>query len=244
MVQKRAGYPDGDPRKKFKYRVVLRGNDIKEQSFEVALFQEMATTPTTLEASRFCDLLGLLEGTTTQGRYVEQAYLLANMKGPVTYIVLSQEVWTKAMWLMHRPVFSLERALYGHPLAGAFWHKHCTHICHRAGFRLFSDNWPCCYRHDETITMLIAYVDDMKISGPKDCLATHWANLWKGTNLVVPLVMMNVVLLFWGAIIIGPRRRSKVNFWIVSNGMLLPVSGVALQKISQQWKPSALGGRR
>ena len=68
MVQKGAEFPDGDPRKKYKYRVVLRGNDIKDQSFEVALFQEMATTPTTLEASRFCDLLGLLPGNTTEGR--------------------------------------------------------------------------------------------------------------------------------------------------------------------------------
>ena len=34
IVQKGAEYPDGDPRKKFKYRVVLRGNDIKDQSFE------------------------------------------------------------------------------------------------------------------------------------------------------------------------------------------------------------------
>ena len=42
MVQKGAEYPDGDPRKKFKYRVVLRGNDIKDQSFEVALFQELS----------------------------------------------------------------------------------------------------------------------------------------------------------------------------------------------------------
>ena len=77
--------------------MVLRGNDIKDQSFEVALFQEMATTPITLEASRFCDLLGLLEGNTTQGRDVEQAYLLANMKDLAAYIVLPQEVWTKAI---------------------------------------------------------------------------------------------------------------------------------------------------
>ena len=72
--------------------MVLRGNDIKDQSFEVALFQEMATTPTSLEASRFCDLLGLLEGNITEGRDVEQAYLLADIRGPATYIVLPKEL--------------------------------------------------------------------------------------------------------------------------------------------------------
>ena len=182
MVQKGAEYPDGDPRKKYKYRVVLRGNDIKDQSFEVALLQEMATTPTTLDAARFCDLLGLLEGNATEGRDVEQAYLLANMKGSATYIVLPSEVWTEAMWKMRRPVLLLERALYGHPLVGAFWHQYCTHICHSAGFRLFPDNWPCCYWDDATSTMLIVYVDDMKMSRAKIHLAAHWEALGKGNQ--------------------------------------------------------------
>ena len=46
------------PRRKWKYRVVFRGNDVKDQNWEVALFQEMASTPTTLEAAKYCDLYG------------------------------------------------------------------------------------------------------------------------------------------------------------------------------------------
>ena len=34
--------------------------------------------------------------------------------------------------------------------------------------------------------MLIVYVDDMKMSGPKETMATHWANLGKGINLAIP----------------------------------------------------------
>ena len=35
--------------------------------------------------------------------------------------------------------------------------------------------------------MLIVYVDDMKMSGPKECLAKHWDNLARGgINLAVP----------------------------------------------------------
>ena len=56
MVEKGAEFDKGDARRKCKYRVVLRGDDAKNQSYEVALFQEMATIPTTLEASRYCDL--------------------------------------------------------------------------------------------------------------------------------------------------------------------------------------------
>ena len=57
MVEKGAEFPEGDPRRKFKYRIVFRGNDVKDQNWDVALFQEMASTPTTLEASRYSDLL-------------------------------------------------------------------------------------------------------------------------------------------------------------------------------------------
>ena len=87
---------------------------------------------------------------------------------------------------MRTPVLLLEKALYGHPLAGAFWHIYCSKICKAAGFRLFSDNWPCCYWHDETNTMLIVYVDDMKMSGPKEQMAKHWEHFGKGINLAVP----------------------------------------------------------
>ena len=90
------------------------------------------------------------------------------------------------MYKMRRPVVLLEKALYGHPLAGAFWHEYCSVICKAAGFRLFSDNWPCCYWHDETYTMLIVYVDDMEISGPKIHMAKHWENLGNGIRLTVP----------------------------------------------------------
>ena len=125
----------------------------------------MATTPTPFEASRFCDLLGLLEGNVAEGREVEQAYLMAKMSGPATYILLPKELWCGDMHYMRTPVLLLEKALYGHPLAGAFWHAYCAKICKAAGFRFFSDNWPRCYWHDETNAMLIVYVGDMIMSG-------------------------------------------------------------------------------
>ena len=46
--------------------------------------------------------------------------------------------------------------------------------------------------------MLIVYVDDMKMSGPKDSLATHWANLGKGINLAIPPGDSNKRLTFLG----------------------------------------------
>ena len=43
--EKGAEYPKGDPRRKWKYRVVFQGNNVKDQNWNVALFNEMASTP-------------------------------------------------------------------------------------------------------------------------------------------------------------------------------------------------------
>ena len=146
----------------------------------------MATTPTTLEASRYCDLMSLFPDHASELRDVEQAYLLAPMEGTATYIVLPKELWTPAMHSMRRPVVLLERALYGHPLAGPFWQKYCTMQCLSAGFRPFSDNWPCTYWNHTTCTILCVYVDDMKMAGDKKFLVTHWKALGEGIVLAVP----------------------------------------------------------
>ena len=84
---------------------MFRGNDVKDQNWDVAMFQEMATTPTTLEASRYSDLLACFPGNTVEGRDVQQAYLQADMEGTPTYIALPKELWTPAMHQMKCPVF-------------------------------------------------------------------------------------------------------------------------------------------
>ena len=79
------------------------------------------------------------------GRDVEQAYLQAKMRGPRTYIQLPKEMWTPEMHNMKCPVVLLEKALYGHKNSGAFWQEFCDKQCNNAGFRPFSENWPCVY---------------------------------------------------------------------------------------------------
>ena len=40
--------PPNDPRIKYKYRVVFRGNDVRDQNFDVALFQDMGSSASTM----------------------------------------------------------------------------------------------------------------------------------------------------------------------------------------------------
>ena len=80
MVEKGSEFPEGDDRRYFKYRVVFQGNQVKDQNWEVALYNEHACVPATLEASRIADIHSCFPGHTIEGRDVEQAYLSANME--------------------------------------------------------------------------------------------------------------------------------------------------------------------
>ena len=80
---------------------------------EVALFNELASTPATLDASRVADMYACFEDHAVESRDVEQAYLQAEMEGPPVYVVLPEELWTPEMWEIHRrgdtPVARLKR---------------------------------------------------------------------------------------------------------------------------------------
>ena len=88
MVEKGSEHPVGDVRRYYKYRVVFQGSMVKDQNWEVALFNEMASTPATLEASRISDIYSCLPKHGVDSRDVFMAYLQAKMKGTPTYIML------------------------------------------------------------------------------------------------------------------------------------------------------------
>ena len=78
---------------------------------------------------------------------------------------------------MKLPVVKLEKALYGHKNSGAFWQKFCNNACEQAGFKQFSENWPCVYWNAELKLMLTVYVDDLKMAGPKENFKEAWDKL-------------------------------------------------------------------
>ena len=92
---------------------------------DVAFFNEMQSTPATLEASRIADIYSCMrqpdgEKHVVETRDVEQAYLQAEMRGPPVYIMLPRELWSKEMHKMRCPVVCLGRALYGHKHSGVY----------------------------------------------------------------------------------------------------------------------------
>jgi hypothetical protein len=103
----------------------VQGNNVNDQNWEVAPFNEMASTPATMEASRIVDAYGCFPRCAIEGRDVEQAYLQAETQGPPVWITLPKELWTEDMHKMRNPVVRLEKELYGHKHSGVFWQQHC-----------------------------------------------------------------------------------------------------------------------
>jgi hypothetical protein len=129
-VEKSSELPKSDPRRKFKYRVVIQGNQVVTQNWEMAVFQDMGSNPSNMQSGKAAGCYGCMPGHTTEQADAEQAYIQAELSGTETWVALPPEAWPDSWYnasgtpKYQRPVVRLLRALYGHPDAGTFWEKH------------------------------------------------------------------------------------------------------------------------
>ena len=174
--------PNGDlpPGRKYKGRAVYQGNNVKDQEGNWAIFQELASCPSTMEASKIVDFYSLLEGHVGEQADAEMAYTQARFTGPPTWVEVPREQWPDAWFAdgagrhqprFRRPVCRLLRALYGHPDSGGLWERHCDSHLRSIGFREI-DPWRSVYFHDKLKVLLVVYVDDFKMAGKKWALST------------------------------------------------------------------------
>ncbi len=152
--------------RKFKGRVVFRGNDVKNQNWETAMFQDMGSSPATMEAAKAADAYGCFPGHNIEQADAEQAYVQAPLRGPTTWISLPRDQWPPEWEGMRRPVVIMRLALYGHPDSGTFWEEHCEKHCLAQGWKPI-ESWPSCFFHEELRLFLVIYVDDFKLAGPE-----------------------------------------------------------------------------
>ena len=74
-VEKHSELPAGDPRRKYKYRVVFGGHNVVDESWGSAQFQDLGSSPSTMAAGKFIDFYSCLPGHGGQQADTEQAYL-------------------------------------------------------------------------------------------------------------------------------------------------------------------------
>ncbi len=186
-VEKGSELKADDKRRKFKGRVVFLGNNVKDQNWDYAVFQELSSCPATMEGSRSADCYGCIPGNNVMQADAEQAYIQAKLEGTPTWVEIPREEWPDE-WVkrgMIRPVCPLHLALYGHPDSGGHWEAHCEAHLASVGFVRIPD-WHSTFWHPEHKLFLVVYVDDFKLSGPEEKLQVGWNLISQGITLEKP----------------------------------------------------------
>ena len=120
---------------KYKGRVVLRGDIVKNDSVSYAEFTVQGSLPSQMTAANVMDNISRLPGCAGQAADAVSAKTQVKMEDapqllkipklecPEIWIRLPRHKWPKSWSSMEDPVVPLERNLYGHPLAGLVWER-------------------------------------------------------------------------------------------------------------------------
>ena len=120
---------------KYKGRVVLRGDIVKDDSGSYAVFTEQGSSASPMTAAKIMDIISRLLGCDGQAADAVSAYSQVKIEDahkllkipksecPDIWIRLPRHKWPKSWSSMEDPVVPLERNLCGHPLAGLLWER-------------------------------------------------------------------------------------------------------------------------
>ena len=137
---------------KYKGRVVLRGDIVKDNSGSYAVFTEQGSSASQMTAAKIMDIISRLPGCDGQAADAVSAYTKVKMEDahkllkipksecPDIWIRLPRHKWPKSWSSMEETVVPLERNLYGHPLAGLLSERQFDKILLKHGWEKIS-NW-------------------------------------------------------------------------------------------------------
>ena len=116
--------------KKYKGRVVLRGDTVKDDSGSCAMFTEQGSPASQMTAAKVMDIISKLPSCAGQAAYVLSAFSqedasarwkIPKSECPDIWIRPPEHKFPKSLSSMEDPVVLVERNLYGHPLARLLW---------------------------------------------------------------------------------------------------------------------------
>ena len=131
---------------KYKGRVVLRGDFVKDGSGSYAVFTEQGSSASQMTAAKIMDIISRLPGCAGQAADAVSAYTqvinggcsqllkIPKSECPDIWIRVPRHKWPKSWSSMEDPVVLLERNLYGHPLAGLLWERQFEKILLKHGW--------------------------------------------------------------------------------------------------------------
>ena len=136
----------GQSTKKYKGRVVLRGDIVKDDSGSFAVFTEQGSSASQMTAAKIMDIISRLLGCDGQAADAVSANTrvkmedapklmkIPNSECPDIWIRLPRHKWPKSWYSMEDPVVPLERNQYGHLLAGLLWERQFEKILLQHGW--------------------------------------------------------------------------------------------------------------
>ena len=146
---------------KYKGRVVLRGDIVKDDSGSDAVFTEQGSSASQMTAAKLMDIISRLPGCAGQAADVVSAktqvkiedapiFFFENSKiGMSRHLDSSTTTQMAKMSVQNgRLVVPLERNLYGHPPAGLLWERQFEKILLNYGWEKVSI-WECLFVHCE-----------------------------------------------------------------------------------------------
>ena len=116
------------------------------------------------------------------------AYTQAKLGGPLTWITIPKE-YKPASWhkmVISSQLFHCYAILYGHPLAGLYWERHCQGALFPIGFEKVK-GWECLYVHRQDRLYLSVYVNDFKMAGRKSSLKPMWEKIKRVLDIDPPV---------------------------------------------------------
>ena len=143
---------------KYKGRVVLRGEIVKDDSGAYAVFTEQGSSASRMTAAKIMDVIARLQGCDGQAADAVSAYTqvkledaprllkIPNSECPDVWIRLPPQNWPKSWANIEDPVVLLERNLCGHPLAGLLWERQFEEALLELGWERVP-NWECIFVH-------------------------------------------------------------------------------------------------
>ena len=163
---------------KYKGRVVLRGDIVKDDSGSYAVFTEQGSSASQMTAAKVMDIKSRLPGCAGQAPDAVSAYTQVKMEDepslskipksecPEIWIRLPKHKWPKSWSSTEDPVVPLERNLYGHSSAGLLWERQFEKVLLEHGWGTVP-NWECLFGNREKGLFWCVYVGDIE-TGSKE----------------------------------------------------------------------------
>ena len=174
-----------ESKKLLKGRIVFRGDNARDENGALAIYQDLAASPTLVTSANANIAYGLFRGNKTTSADAVKAYIQSVLKSEFpTWVELPRELWP-AEWKNKytRPVVRLYKSLYGHPESGAHWQNHLEEILKTETKAEVMTGHQSTYFIPESKLLLTVYVDDFLVSGPEHAHEPFWNKLSRHVKL-------------------------------------------------------------